>query len=65
MPAMVAEPVKSMEIADRSIPLTDGATPFRRVLEPLNPTLVSLITVGLRICWKLTRPFCGTAVMCW
>ena len=38
-------------------------TPATRVLEPLKPNLVSLITVGDRIWVRLTTAFCGTMVV--
>ena len=38
-------------------------TPATRVLEPLKPNLVSLITVGESIWVRLTTAFCGTMVV--
>ena len=65
MPAMTADPVKLMETAERFIPFTLGATPLMRVFGPLYPNFVSLMSVGRRICWKLTIAFWPSAVIRW
>ena len=62
MPGIATVPVKLTANALVSTPGISGVTPLMRVLLPLNPSLVSLIIVGLYTCCSVYTTFWGTAV---
>ena len=64
-PGIATVPVKLTANALVSTPGMSGVTPLIRVLLPLKPSLVSLTTVGFRICCSVYTTFCGTPVTIW
>ena len=64
-PGIATVPVKLTANALVSTPGMSGVKPLIRVLLPLKPSLVSLTTLGVRICFSVYTTFCGTPVTIW